>query len=154
MGLNGWQRLWVIISGLTFALVVVFVFSFHESTNLVDDPQVLALITVNEVTTAEIEGIGKVDFPNDLTLEQISAHVKQGMSSTPSSVVAIAEDLLKERTQKRALEARNKNQIASSENLHMWIVGVSAWLVFIAVIYIMGLAIGWVRSGFNSSQTP
>ena len=95
MHLGGWQRLWLVVSVLSLAVVVVVVLSAQRSVNRPEDPKVQARLLASDVTIAEIAGVGEVKFPSDLTKEEISAHVKRGMSTTPPSVVSIAEALLK-----------------------------------------------------------
>jgi len=148
MRLNGWQRLWLVTSVIAVIPVVVVVLAFQRGTKLGEDPAVLSQLMANEVTIAEITGIGQVKFPNDLSEEEIARHVKTGMSTSPPSVIEIAAKLTEERNEKAAAKAHADNEAARAENLRNWGYGFGGWLVFVVLLYVSGWTVGWINRGF------
>ena len=94
MRLNGWQRLWVVASVLSLVTTVAIVVSGLRDVDQIEEVAFHTQRLAKEITVVEIAGIGTVNFPNDLTKEEISSHVKRGMSTSPPSVVPIAKELL------------------------------------------------------------
>ncbi len=151
MRLNGWQRLWVVASVLSLGVMVVFVVSVQGSTNRVEDPEILRQLMSDEVIIAEVEGVGPVKFPDNLTKAEIGRYVKEGISTSPPTVAAIVDRLLKERVAKSAAEAKSQNEAVRSDNRKSWIVGLGVWLAFVLLLYLFGWAVGWVRRGFKAT---
>ena len=151
MRLNGWQRLWVVASVLSLVMTVAIVVFGLRDVDQIEEVAVHTQRLAKEITAAEIAGIGAVNFPNDLTKEEIASHVKRGMSTSPPSVVAIAEELLELRAKRASALAKEWNQAGRSENQRAWALGIGAWLAFVIALYLFGWALGWVLRGFKAT---
>ena len=151
MRLNGWQRLWVVASVLSLATTVAIVVSGLRDVDQIEEVAFHTQRLAKEITVVEIAGIGTVNFPNDLTKEEISSHVKRGMSTSPPSVVAIAEELLDLRAKRASALASAGNRLAHSENQRALAFGIGGWLAFVIALYLFGWAIGWVLRGFRAT---
>lgn len=149
MRLNGWQRLWVVASVLSLVMTVAIVVSGLRDVDQIEEVAFHTQRLAKEITVAEIAGIGTVNFPNDLTKEEISSHVKRGMSTSPPTVVAIAEELLELRAKRASALASAGNRLARSENQRAWGLGIGGWLAFVIALYLFGWALGWVIRGFK-----
>ncbi len=149
--MNGWQRLWVVASVLSLVAIAAIVFSDLRSADEIEDVAYHTQRLAKEVTVTEIAGLGSVNFPDDLTKEEIANHVKRGMSTSPPTVVAIAQGLLDLRAQRASALARARNRLAHSQNQTAWAFGVGGWLAFIVGLYLSGWALGWVRRGFRAT---
>ena len=151
MRLNGWQRLWVVAAVLSLVATVAIVASSLREADQIEDIAFHAQRLANEITVVEIAGTGVVNFPNDLTKEEIAGHVKRGMSSSPPTVVAIAEELVTLRAKRAAALASAKNRLVRSENRSVWVIGIGGWVAFVVTLYLFGWAVGWVRRGFRAT---
>lgn len=149
--LNGWQRLWMVVSVLSLVATLTIVFSELRDADQIDDAAFHAQRLAKEVTVVEIAGIGTVTFPNDLTTEEISSHVKRGMSTSPPTVLTIAKQLRELRAKREAALASAKNRLARSENQRTWVYGIGGWLAFVGALYLFGWAVGWVLRGFRAT---
>lgn len=152
MRLNGWQRLWVVASALSLAMTVAIVVSGLRGMDQIEEVAFHAQRLAKEITVVEVAGIGTVNFPNDLTKEEIASHVKRGMSTSPPTVTAIAEELLELRAKRAAALAKAWNQVGRSENQRAWALGIGGWLAFVVALYLIGWAVGWVLRGFRATK--
>ena len=72
MRLNGWQRLWVVASVLSLLMTVAIVVSGLRDVDQIEEVAFHTQRLAKEIAVADIAGIGTVNFPNDLTKEDIS----------------------------------------------------------------------------------
>ena len=151
MRLNGWQRMWVVASVLSLVATVAIVVSGLRHADQIEEVEFHTQRIAKETTVVEIAGIGTVNFPSDLTKEEIASHVKRGMSTSPPSVASIAEGLLELRAKRAAALASAGNRRARSENQRAWVLGIGGWLVFVIALYLFGWALGWVLRGFRAT---
>jgi hypothetical protein len=74
--LNGWQRLWVVVSALSFGVATLLAYSAYRTPTRVEDAQILAQLNEDEVTDVDIPGLGRVKFPNDMPTAEIEALIR------------------------------------------------------------------------------
>ena len=101
-----------------------------------------------EVTVVEVTGVGRVEFPKDLTTEEIEQHIKKGISTSPNSVQAIATGLVENRAKRAAAISAARNRLAHANNPSIWFVAISGWFAFVVGLYLGGWAVAWIRRGF------
>ena len=149
--LNGWQRIWVVLSVLSgLAAVGAVVISTSDSNRPEDEAYYLEKLK-DDVTIAEIESVGEVGFPSQLSSAEIQRIVKDSMSKRSPDVKEAAAKELRKRAVLHAAQARLDNNEARSKNLDLYRFLVSLWLSFVVGSYAVGWSIGWVRRGFKAT---
>lgn len=149
--LNGWQRIWVVLSVLSgLAAVGAVVISTSDSNRPEDEAYYLEKLK-DDVTIAEIESVGEVGFPSQLSSTEIQHIVKDSMSKNPPDVKEAAAKELRKRAVLHAARARLDNNEARSRNLDLYRFLVALWLSFVVGSYAVGWSIGWVRRGFKAT---
>jgi hypothetical protein len=151
MRLNGWQRLWVVVAVLSATLAGTVVLFARTPTDKPEQPGFYAESLAKDVTIVEIETIGEVPFPNELSKEEIARLVKAAMSSSPPTVRAVAAEELRKRAERKASEAKAANIAARAQNLRLYAYGLWTWFAFVALVYAAGWSIGWVLRGFKGN---
>lgn len=151
MRLGGWQRLWIVLSVVAITPVAFVVLAFRAPADKPEDPAAYARLLEADVTIVEIETIGEVRFPSDLSEQEITRLVKQAMSSAPPTVRTVAADHLRQRAERKAAEAKAENAAARKENLLLYAYGAATWLAFASLLYVAGWSVGWIRRGFKAT---
>lgn len=151
MRLNGWQRMWVVLSALSGLLAIGIVITQIGSTDQPEESSFYLESLKDNVTIVEIDTVGEVHFPSELSKEEIGRLVKQEMSTSPSTVKEVAAKELQKRAVLRAAQSRVANLAARSENLRLYFYAGSFWLGFVTIVYVVGWSIGWVRRGFRAT---
>jgi len=136
--LNGWQRLWVLVSGLYLVGVIAFVASEFPQLEQVQSLALLQKLSPASQALLVHEDKGgwgtDVDMPNGITLS-----FKRGVSENDAKAVA-----------KEYWEIVS----AVSNQRRLSLVGFAtlAWFVPCLVLYIIGWALGWVYRGFQGKK--
>lgn len=139
--LNGWQRLWVVLSSIYLVVVVTVVaFNFPRPDGITHTPDLLKKLSP-ESQSLLICGEGGFCFPRDSDIKMPNGALlqfKEGVSEKQTSAVAreywgIVSSLANER--------------------RISLIGLAAlwWLGPCIVLYVLGWAIRWVRHGFRSA---
>ena len=150
--LNGWQRLWVLISVLLIVPIAIVTVSIFPSPNdikhqskfendlspsakskLFDESKSKAATDKNEIIWDNLVGL-TVKMPNGHVLEFNA----DAQNDDAEKVAAEYYDILKNEARKQRLEYA--------------VYGVLSWLSIIVLIYIFGWSIGWVCRGFKKSH--
>jgi len=139
--LNGWQRLWVVVSLLYLIAVVIFTIALMPKRS--DRQQVWVSQTINAVRVVD----KSVDYPyevrnafKDLSDDELVRRLQAKYSKAPYNLEFRSID---ERHEK-SLQDLSKDQ-AKSMGL-----GLLAWIVPSVVLYMLGWSIGWIYRGFQS----
>ena len=149
--LNGWQRIWVVLSVSSgLAAFGVGVASTSDQNRPEDEAFYLEKLK-DDVTIAEIESVGKVPFPAQLSIAEISRIVKDSMAKTPPDVKEPAVREFRKRAVLHAAQARLENKEARSKNLDLYRFLTILWLSSVIGVYVVGWSIGWVRRGFKAT---
>lgn len=152
MLLNGWKRLWVVIS-----IILLFVFGYYAFNNkiqkpkFVEDVSILQELNSDSIIKKEIKGLGIVEFPVDIDQKEIDKIVKSNLdNSTIEQIPIIAKKLKQESNENAAKRAHDKNKIIRSENQKVIFYAFFGWLCTIFVLYAIGWSIGWIYKGFKN----
>lgn len=151
MRFGGWKRLWVVIS-----IILLFIFGFFAinrqiKSKRVEDVSILQILNKDSVIKTEIQGIGIVEFPDDVDQKEINEIVKSNLDkSTKEQIPIIAKRMIQERNDKTAKMARDINKISRSENQKIIMYAIFGWLGTIFVLYALGWSIGWIYKGFKN----
>ena len=144
MKLNGWRRLWIMLSGLWLIAVMVLAYtrwpteppsSFWEAADVVREirPDVLWALKPRSPQNASKPGKIEIDW-DELRKEQEwnAAHPEVGIVS--SYEYDRANALI-------ASAVRQRQRLFVSK-------AIAAWVLPVAMLYMLGWAIAWVRRGF------
>src|SRR3989442_13362894 len=97
--LNGWQRLWSVLSVIGLVLVTALVFMLWREGKAVEDVQLLAQLNADEVIRVNIPDLGPVAFPNSLTEGEIEKIITDNYKSNQKRIPEIAKQLIIDRNQ-------------------------------------------------------
>lgn len=148
---NGWQRIWIVASLLSLALVTFFIYDTYRSPSFVDDPFILAQLNNDELIDVDIPGLGIVKFPNDMPEKEIEVLVHQNFDKNLNTIPVLAKSKIQERNMQQAAEARKENDIVRQSNRELLLFGYAGWLTFVFLIYIAGWCVGWIYRGFKAT---
>ncbi len=136
--LNGWQRLWVVLSAIYLAIVIVFTWSSWPTRRQVENSWVYDLINVIKDPkdyAYEIRDAYK-DIPDGELIQRINAKYsekpdyKEILNTTNLKYQMEIESLWKDRFKTLGI-------------------ALLAWLIPIGLIYLLGVATGWIYKGFK-----
>ena len=148
---NGWQRIWIVASVLSLALVTLFIYATYRSPLAVEDLSILAQLNKDQVVDVDIPGLGIVKFPKDMPEKEIEALIHQNFAKNLNTIPALAKSKIQERNEQQAAEAREENDIVRKANRELLLFGYSGWLTFVILIYIAGWCVGWIYRGFKAT---
>lgn len=130
--INGWQRLWVFLSGSYLLAVLVVAFSSLPTKSNVSSTDILS-----QVSDQSLQSMANAKEKwNTIVEDGISIPVPLGLDQ--------AETQTFKTDYKRAVEAAtHKKRIEHLAQLAVW------WLAPSVLLYVFGLGIAWVRRGFK-----
>jgi hypothetical protein len=167
--LNGWQRLWVVLVGISGLLVGLFMWtvlptSLSDSSSFSEAERSRGTVYLVEIegnpnTTEQIDWWGYGSLTED-EIEKVLANKSESgrrlpigakvlrsavgnhliMPSTTSDADAKAVVARYDAQVKQELSIRRRNGILT---------GIAIWLGFAAALYSSGWLVGWVRRGFS-----
>ena len=130
--LNGWQRLWVFLSGSYLLAVIVIAFSSLPTTGDVSSTDILRQLSDQSL---ELMANAKEQW-NTIVEDGISIPVPIGLDQAATHTFKA--------DYKNAVEAAaHKNRLGHLLQAFVW------WLVPSVLLYVFGLGIAWVRRGFR-----
>lgn len=139
--LNGWQRLWVVLSSIYLVVVVMFVaFNFPSPEGIENTSDLLKKLSPQSQALLLIHDRGII-FPDEADIIMPNGALfrfKEGVSETQRSAVvreywAIVSSLA------------NEQRISLVGRAALW------WLGPCMVLYVLGWLFGWVRRGFRGA---
>lgn len=134
--MGGWQRLWVVISGLLFVIVGCLAFELLPSaTDVPDSSEILASLSAG--ARAQIATVGEASGAQVTMLNGHVIPLKKGIDAQRSTL-ALAE-------YHAAVQNRLRYKRATFIGKAFVI-----WLCLCALIYALGASLGWVYRGFKS----
>lgn len=149
--LSGWQRVWFVFSVICLVLVTALVFVLWRETNRVEDAQLLSQLNDSKILRVNIPDVGQVSFPNSLTIKEIEKIIDEKYKTDRRKIPEIAKQLIVERNTRDAESARRDNQEARKDNGRLVLVAYGMWFLFVASVYLIGYAVGWIHRGFKST---
>lgn len=144
--LNGWQRIWIVISVLTLIPTVLLAVSNMpdaESTNRTFADKLIQ----KSLELSEFKGYGVLDIRSayrDMTDEEFIERVitKHGKKMDEAGISY--KNLVTEHAD--TLRDLKKTQIILVTQY------LSAWASILGVLYAFGWSVGWIRQGFRKSE--
>lgn len=136
--LNGWQRLWVVLSAIYLAIVIVFTWSSWPTKRQIENSWVYSLITATKDPkdyAYEIREAYK-DIPDGELIKRINAKY----SEKPEYKEILNTTNLKYQME---IQSLGKNRFKTFG------IALLAWLFPIGILYLVGVAIGWIYKGFK-----
>ncbi len=130
--LNGWQRLWVVLSFLLLIVTVGVVWAFLPS-----------------VDTDILVDLKSPDSQYLRTMPEGFRLDKQPEPGQPCYALA----MLKHQTTARIISIEDYRAFIRSQQILTLLSGLGLWLFAVVVLYASGWSIGWVRAGFRSKET-
>jgi hypothetical protein len=138
MKLNGWQRLWVVLSALYLAIVIVFTWSSWPTRRQIDNSWVYDLINATKDPkdyAYEIRDAYK-DIPDGELIQRINAKYSEKSEY---------KEILKTTNLKYQMEIESLGK----DRFKTGGIALLAWLIPIGLIYLLGVAAGWIYKGFK-----
>jgi hypothetical protein len=133
-GMNGWQRLWVLVSFVLGIATVILCYSYMEKESELTR-WYKADLTIREM---EIENI-----------KRKAAGIKPINEYADSNhTVGEVEDIIKKRSERY----RHDVEQLPSQQLKQVLAYAGAWLVICIGMYIIGSMLGWVYRGFRPTR--
>ncbi len=155
MRLGGWQRLWVVFSCVWLLVVGFFIFLVM--------PQIGARETFECYETHRLISASETSGDKSRTLEELRKlrseirseirrrHCAGKNRDELRSEIRRAQELHGERIDFGNMESKWQAQITERRRAQAKsvIAGLSVWVASIAIVYVIGWAIGWVTRGFR-----
>lgn len=157
--LNGWQRLWVLLSCfLAFVAVVVVAVDWPSEKEYVETRATYAVELGLKAISMKAQRAGNEidEFKARRALEEGAAvvRVKNYADLSAQDLIEKISPVLKDTPYQEELvnrEARDAHDI-SSMRIKTVAYALLTWLAVIVFTYACGLAIAWVRNGFHSNK--
>lgn len=137
--LNGWQRLWVVLSITYFAIVVAFTFSLWPNESKIENCWVYSLIDETKDPNDYTYQIR--DAYKDISDKELIRRINAKYSSNQDYKEILNSINLKYQSELQSLWKEQIKTIA---------IALMAWLLPIATVYLLGLSIGWIYKGFKN----
>jgi len=142
--LNGWQRLWVILSALYLIGVIAVAMTLLPKQESLDDSRVYESISavVTHIEKTEKASVSEGPYTirskhySDLSNEQVIDRLHSKWNGQVD-FTKIEKDY-KDKTSALPMERAKVGGFA-----------LLAWLIPVATVYVLGLAIGWIIRGFR-----
>jgi hypothetical protein len=137
--LNGWQRLWVVLGIIYFAVVVAFTFSVWPSESKIENSWVYSLIE-------------KTKDPNDYTYQIRDAYKDisdKELIRRINAKYSLNQDY-KEIVSSINLKYQGELQSLRKEQIKTTAMALIIWLLPVAIVYLLGLSIAWIYKGFKN----
>ena len=161
MRLNGWQRLWVVVSGCWLAVVAVVAWAAWPVPSQVSVPEVFERVDPELRSRFDISGSAAA-FARRLggrvvPLEPAKPITdEQGNPLPPGPIVDISDHVLQfvpgltgpEMTTAAAAYDDALQQVTAQKRRRAFGVALAVWLAPVMVVYVLGAAVAWVRRGF------
>lgn len=149
--LNGWQRLWLVLTFLFFAFATLIAYSNYESPTIVEDLTLLAELNNDQVTEVDIQGLGIVKFPSQMEDAEIEALISENYENNLQAIPLLAKEKMNKWIEKLAADAIAANELVRERNKDWILLSYGTWLGFVIFLYAIGWSIGWIRSGFRQN---
>lgn len=152
MRLNGWERIWIVLSASLGVLAIGMAVLHYEEASLPED-----ITSYLEAARRDSKSAQLVDdprfftFPSSLSKEELVDLIVNLPSQTYESAQASADLRFQEIASFHAARARESNETARENNRKLYLVLGASWLLIVAMTYISGWTIGWIRRGFRSN---
>jgi hypothetical protein len=156
--LNGWQRLWVVFSGLTAMCAVLVAASFWPKSEKTELRAIYAIELALQVAFEKARDAGNQrDELNALRAMAAGAATVRArdFSDTPANVlIQKLRPTLKDTPQEDAYIQREFEDLKElrAEKLRLILYSLTAWLCISTVVYCVGWSIAWVRRGFRPGE--
>lgn len=139
--LNGWQRIWVVLSVIYFVIVVVFTYTVWPTESKIDNSWVYSLIDKTKDPNDYTYQIR--DAYKDISDKELIKRINAKYSTNQDYKEILNEINLKYQGE---LQSLWKNQFRTTG------IALVAWLLPIAIVYLLGLSVGWIYKGFKNKQ--
>lgn len=143
--LNGWQRLWIVTS-VMYLFVVIFlaVVSFPSPENYTDSDKILKTLSTKSLEILAGKSRGVLDKLADEQSKQILVKYQndQVLEFFPSTNKIDIEYVSKDYCDSVNKLTNTKRIMFSSQMFF-------AWIIPCIILYLLGLSINWVYSGFK-----
>ncbi len=138
MRLNGWQRLWVVVSTITIVITSIFIYEGLPIKNEIEKEWAYSLLEIvkkpNEIASLILDAykdLSSINLVQKITAKYgIKKEYKEDLSSLNSPYKNKIKKLVIKRT----------------EYIINYLI---LWGVFIGILYLLGFAIGWIYKGFK-----
>jgi hypothetical protein len=158
---NGWQRLWIILSALYVVPVMLFTAnSIAESEHYLNSTRVsYALKTFADHPQNKKIEILPIEKKRELALD--SARARLRLAGKPQDDRQTDEEFVRNLSEKwrdsidfSGIDAVNQEMIEQFSLVKVKVIGYSflAWLVPVALVYALGLSVGWIVRGFRGGR--
>jgi len=133
--LNGWQRLWVIVAVLLLAFVALIVVSVSPN----EDPDILR----------------QLNSPLCAAYRSFDGHADGWKLGEPIKDRDNCGDLISYQFvhEVNLHSVQDYKRHLHGRQIRVVVVGFFWWVVIVAMIYLFGVGVAWVRRGFASKQT-
>ena len=137
--LNGWQRLWVVLSIIYFVIVVGFTFLLWSTESEIENSWVYSLIDKTKDPNDHSYEIR--DAYKDISDKELIRRINAKYSSNKDYKEILNTINLKYQSEVQSLWKKQFRAIA---------IALMAWLLPIAIVYLLGLCFGWIYKGFKN----
>jgi hypothetical protein len=158
--LNGWQRLWVLLSSLfAFVVVAVVIAEWPQETEFVEARATYTVELVLKAVSMKAQRSGNEidEFKARHALEEGAAVVRaKNYAYLPASeLIAKISPVLADTPFQEELVIREAKDARDISNMRIKSIvsGLLIWFVVIALTYACGWSIEWVRNGFRGNGT-
>ena len=139
--LNGWQRLWVVLSAIYLGIVILFTWTSWPNKMQIESSWVYFMIDATKEPDDYAYQICEAykDIPDRELIQRINA--KYGEKPE-----------YKEKLKQINLRYQKEIQSLGKNRYKTMGIAFIAWVIPIGIIYLMGLVIGWIYKGFKEKR--
>jgi hypothetical protein len=137
--LNGWQRLWVVLSIIYFVIVAGFSFALWPAESNIENSWAYSLIDKTKDPNDYAYQIR--DAYKDISDKELIRRINAKYSSNQNYKEILNTINLKYQSELQSLWKEQFKAIA---------IALMAWLLPIAIVYLLGLSFGWIYKGFKN----
>lgn len=138
--LNGWRRVWVVVSAAALFYAVVWAFGNVPYTDRVDDKVLSGYGNPQCRHVVQMPATSKLDpepeYENPCWALYIYRHLYENAAMTSDGYI-------------KNIEGRRREALLISLG-----VALAMWLVGVSLLYAAGVVVAWVRKGFARSTEP
>lgn len=150
--LNSWQGLWIVLSVLYTVPVVVFTVDSLPNAAYFSRARAYCSHAYALDTIRAVSRYYETTEPNFRFMGARAVRADQYQGLTDQQIVDRLQGIWGDRVTFTQVEARYQRRLDEVRTADIKIIGhgILVWLIPIAVIFVLGLSVGWIIDGFRS----
>lgn len=136
--LNGWQRLWIVFSLIYLAIIILFTWTTWPTKKQIENLWVYS--TIDAIKEPNDYSYQIRESYKDISDRELIKKINAKYGEIPG---------FKEKLNEIDIKYQKKIQSLGNERLKNVRIAFMAWSIPLVILYLLGLAIGWIYKGFK-----